>query len=244
MWVFRIKGKKEKVQIPEKWSEITLDHYADFIEATSKLQNKLQQEEKQDSNLFDIVQNYRTEFNAMFSAFTGIDAKLVDKIKADNIATIYMHIRGFLDPPEAKNIDSFIFQGIEYMLPTKKTDYFGNVLHFGNSTFGEVVEAMQREKAEEEAKAEAATEVEEQLQEMSQQFIDNNYLALPYQIAILCRPKGEEYDDKKTASRAKLFKKLPMSIVWNIAFFLIRHKNKSMSLLNLFLKQKQKADLI
>ena len=225
MWVFKIKGKKEKVQIPERWEEITLDHYADFIEATSKLQKKLQQEEKEDSNLFDIVQNYRPEFNAMFSAFTGIDSSLVNKIKADNIATIYMHIRGFLDPPEAKEIKSFVFQDAEYMLPTQKTDYFGNVLKFGNSTFGEVVEAMQ-------------------IQEMSQQFIDNNYLALPYQIAILCRLKGEEYDDQNTIERAKLFQKLPMSIVWNIAFFLIRHKNKSMSLLNLFLKQKQKADLI
>ena len=54
MWVFKIKGKKEKVQIPEKWSEITLDHYADFIEATSKLQKKLQQEEKEDEDKVEI----------------------------------------------------------------------------------------------------------------------------------------------------------------------------------------------
>ena len=85
-----------------------------------------------------------------------------------------------------------------------------------DATFGEVVEAMQ-------------------IQEMSEQFVKNNFKALPYQIAILCRLKGEESSEKLIPERAKLFHDLPMSIVWNIAFFLIQRKNESLKHLSQFL---------
>ena len=223
MWSFEVKQTKQIVKIPESWNEITLGHYGKFIDATNKLKEKLEKNETIDTNLFDIVKNYRSEFNAMFAAFTGLNPSFVNKIKANNIINVYLHIRSFLEPPKPKAITSFKFKGTEYFLPKNKTDYFGNVLEFGEATFGEVVEAMQ-------------------IQELSEQFIENNYLALPYQIAILCRPEGEQYDDQNISERSKMFNELPMSVVWDIAFFLIRHKNKSLNYLSQFLEQKQKVN--
>ncbi len=41
-------------------------------------------------------------------------------------------------------------------------------------------------------------------------------------IAILCRPKGEEYDEKKMLKRAEIFKDLPMSVVFQVFFSLLK----------------------
>ena len=217
MWTFQIKGSKREVCIPEKWEEITLGKYAEFIDATLALQKVLKDQKIDDTNIFDIVINYRKEFNNLFSAFTGLESNLVDKIKAENIVTVYLFIRKFLEQPKPKDIDHFVFEGKKYYLPKSKTDYFGNVLEMGEATFGEVVEAMQ-------------------IQEMSEQFKNNNFKALPYQIAILCKLKDEELNENLISHRAKLFHKLPMNVVWNIAFFLIQRKNESLAHLSQFLK--------
>ena len=105
-------------------------------------------------------------------------------------------------------------------MPKSKVDYFGNEIDMSEATFGEVVEAMQ-------------------VQEMSTTFMDNNFKALPYQIAILCRPKDEDYNDQKVNERAELFKELPMSIVWQISFFLIRQKIESLRNIQQSLEQKK-----
>lgn len=216
MLVFNIKGSKEKINLPEHWQEISLEKYGNFINAIQELQKVLKEEDKDETNLFDIILNHRKEFNKVFCSLTGVKSDIVDNIKASNLATIYLHIKKFLEPPKKSNIESFIFNDVEYFLPKSKSDYFGNVFPMAEATFGEIVEAMQ-------------------IKEMSDAFIDNNYLALPYQIAILCRPKGEEYNDSIINKRAEMFKGLSMDVVWQIAFFLIKHKNKSMSLLSQYL---------
>jgi hypothetical protein len=48
------------------------------------------------------------------------------------------------------------------------------------------------------------------------------YDKMRYAIAILCLPKGEKYDEQKMFERAELFEDLPMSVVWEV-FFFIQH---------------------
>ena len=195
--------------VPEEWSEITLEKYAVFIDAVNKLQKKLKEDDNEDIGFYQIVLEYREYFNKLFQTFTGIEPTIIDRIKADNIYTTYMYIMNFLKEPEYNKIDSFTFKKKKYYLPKSKVDYFGNEIEMAQASFGEVVEAMQ-------------------IQEMDKSFQENNFKVLPYQIAMLCRRKGEDYNDQIVKERAEVFKELPMDVVWQVAFFLIRQKQKSL----------------
>ena len=200
---------EHEFSVPEEWKEITLEKYAIFIDAANELQAKLKEDDAEDIGFYQIVLEYREHFNKLFQTFTGIDPKIIDKIKADNIYTTYMYIMNFLKEPDYNKIDSFTFKKKKYYLPKSKVDYFGNEIEMAEASFGEVVEAMQ-------------------IQEMDKSFQDNNFKVLPYQIAMLCRLKDEDYNDQKVKERAEVFKELPMDVVWQIAFFLIRQKLKSL----------------
>tara|TARA_R100001594_G_scaffold64524_1_gene98824 strand:+ start:2527 stop:3198 length:672 start_codon:yes stop_codon:yes gene_type:complete len=195
--------------VPEEWSEITLEKYAVFIDAVNELQKKLKEDDNEDIGFYQIVLEYREYFNKLFHTFTGIEPSIIDRIKADNIYTTYMYIMNFLKEPEYNKIDSFTFKKKKYYLPKSKVDYFGNEIEMAEASFGEVVEAMQ-------------------IQEMDKSFQENNFKVLPYQIAMLCRRKGEDYNDQIVKERAEVFKDLPMDVVWQVAFFLIRQKQKSL----------------
>lgn len=56
---------------------------------------------------------------------------------------------------------------------------------------------------------------------------DINKLALF--MAIYCRKRGEEYDERKVLQRKDLFMKAPMSVVWSVFFCIIRRLPSSMS---------------
>ena len=195
--------------VPEEWSEITLEKYAVFIDAVNELQKKLKEDDNEDIGFYQIVLEYREYFNKLFQTFTGIEPTIIDRIKADNIYTTYMYIMNFLKEPEYNKIDSFTFKRKKYYLPKSKVDYFGNEIEMAEASFCEVVEAMQ-------------------VQEMDKSFQENNFKVLPYQIAMLCRRKGEDYNDQIVKERAEVFKELPMDVVWQVAFFLIKQKQKSL----------------
>ena len=200
---------EHEFSVPEEWSEITLEKYAVFIDAVNELQAKLKEDDNEDIGFYQIVLEYREHFNKLFQTFTGIEPSIIDKIKADNIYTTYMYIMNFLKEPNYNKIDSFTFKRKKYHLPKSKIDYFGNEIEMAEASFGEVVEAMQ-------------------VQEMDKSFQENNFKVLPYQIAMLCRRKGEDYNDQIIKERAEVFKKLTMDIVWQVAFFLIKQKQKSL----------------
>ena len=200
---------EHEFSVPEEWSEITLEKYAVFIDAVNELQKKLKEDDNEDIGFYQIVLEYREHFNKLFQTFTGIEPSIIDRIKADNIYTTYMYIMNFLKEPDYNKIDSFTFKRKKYYLPKSKIDYFGNEIEMAEASFGEVVEAMQ-------------------VQEMDKSFQENNFKVLPYQIAMLCRRKGEDYNDQIIKERAEVFKKLTMDIVWQVAFFLIRQKQKSL----------------
>ena len=224
MFIFNVVGQDKTFKIPEKWSEIKLQDYALFIDGINKLQDKLKQDDKENCGLYELILSYREYFNEIFEAFTKVDSKIIEHIKAEDMFTIYNYMMDFLNEPEKKDIKSFRFKNKTYYLPSSKVDYFGNEIKMAEATFGEVLEAMQ-------------------VQELDKSFTDNKYKALPYQIAILCRPKGEAYDDQKVAARAKLFQDLNMEIVWKIAFFLMRRKLKSLKATLQYLeKQKERVE--
>ena len=222
MLTFKIKGTEQSFDVPNDWKEITIERYIRYVDELKKLDDVIED----NVNFYELITKYRQSFNNIFQAYTGIDKSIIDKLSADAVFSIYGTMMENTKPPEPKKIKSFRFKNKTYYLPKSKVDYFGNQVDMSEATFGEVVEAMQ-------------------VQEMSQTFIDNNFKALPYQIAILCRPKNEDYNDQKVSERAKLFNQLPMSIVWQISFFLIRQKIESFKHIQQSLGQTQsKAQII
>ena len=220
MIVFDIVGLNKSFEIPEAWHELTLKDYISFVDAVSELQKKLKEDEKEESGLYEIIILYRKEFNDIFQAFTKCEGAIIEKIKAKDLNTLYLYMLEFMKEPKEKRIESFKFKRRKYYLPKSKYNYFGNEMPMAEATFGEVVEAMQ-------------------VQELDKAFNENNFKALPYQIAILCKPKDEEYDDQKVRERAKLFEDLTMDIVWQINFFLLTQKISLINNFPQFLKETQ-----
>ena len=64
--------------------------------------------------------------------------------------------------------------------------------------------------------------------------------ALPKQIAILCKKKGEEkgiINESVIKKRANAFKKMDMATIWDVGFFLTQHESSLMSLSLTYLLQ-------
>ena len=59
--------------------------------------------------------------------------------------------------------------------------------------------------------------------------------------AVMCREKGEDYDEDKAISRAENFKDLPMNIVWEVFFYIIKQCNISANLALTSLRQLNEA---
>ena len=57
--------------------------------------------------------------------------------------------------------------------------------------------------------------------------MQNNLAYAANVVSILCRPKGEAYNERKSLKRAEGMDKLPMNIVWEVFFSLIKHAHLS-----------------
>jgi len=56
-------------------------------------------------------------------------------------------------------------------------------------------------------------------------------------IAVYCRPKGEQYDEKKTIERAEKFKSLPMEVAWELFFYIYKQLNMSVRTISTYYQQ-------
>jgi hypothetical protein len=93
-----------------------------------------------------------------------------------------------------EDFKSFKFRGTTYVLPEK---------HLRGTTIGEYADAAN-------------------FQTVAEQLKNGRWKSIADVIAVICRPKGEEYNFEVThENRSKLFLNLPMDIVINVAFFLL-----------------------
>ena len=154
------------------------------------------------------------EFIKTFPVFYGKCLSLLSDIPDEVIAKIsgasrsnfynqylYKFVFGLLHIPidcERKFIKSFTWQGVEYYLPESKK-YPGEDRPMFDRTAIEFAESADLElfsKELEGGKFERAANI----------------------IAILCRPKGEPYNESICLMRAEYFAELPMNIVWEVFF--------------------------
>lgn len=138
-----------------------------------------------------------TDFNSYAKDFIqfwcGVDNSVLDKCIDGEILDLYYAISKCLtfDKPNDEMV-SFEFEGREYELPSP--------LMKGSS----LIEYLQSV----------------QFQNLTAELQNGYYKSLPKVVAILCRPKGEDYNSEIIDERAKLFEQLPTSIAINVGFFL------------------------
>ena len=142
-------------------------------------------------------------------------------IKGDRISyqvkiDMFTKLAFLFSPIEYTKLMGFEHGGVVYHLPESKIDYFGNEAPLASATFSEVVECFELEK--------------------SNTFIPS----LPFILAILCKPYGEQYDDQLVSDRSESFKTLPMNIVWSIAFFLNSSKDTYNKTINRYFREVMK----
>jgi hypothetical protein len=149
-------------------------------------------------------------FHNIIEYWTGIKG---DKISYQVKIDMFTKLAFLFSPIEYTKLMGFQHDGIVYHLPESKIDYYGNEAPLASATFSEVVECFELEK-------------------------NNLFIpSLPYILAILCKPFGEQYDDQNVNERSESFKTLPMNIVWSIAFFLNSSKNIYRRISNHYLRE-------
>jgi hypothetical protein len=108
---------------------------------------------------------------------------------------------------EPHGVEFFEHAGIRYEMP-KSIKLYDDIMPMAGTEALQFIEGMNIAKA---------------FYDMEQKGIE----ALPQLIAIYCKPEGEQYDEQKVISRAVEFKKLPMSIAWEVFFCISTLLNKS-----------------
>lgn len=198
-------------RFPTKWEEITVEKWAEYQRLVKELQknfvkkfNLKDESEASQITTAEIFIKYPEYFVRLFSFWTGVslhDAYRVDKA---DILAIYETINGLLAKNTSeKRIDRFMLGGVAYLFPRSEYDIKGNEARMAKESFGAMIFAFQQEKI---------------LEDLSKSKFD----VVADQMAILCRPEGEEYNPSKVGERARKFKQLTMDIVWEFVFFSIR----------------------
>jgi hypothetical protein len=125
--------------------------------------------------------------------------QIKEGLDKDTLFAAYWALQVQMNPDNAEvNEDyaGFELKGVEYLVPTK---------HMVGSTVEEFSDAAQ-------------------FQEDMSHLKAGNWRSMLDVMTVLCRPKGELYNDDKLfrATRKNLFKALPMTDVVNVAFFLLK----------------------
>ena len=226
MHIGKIRGLDKEFKFPTKWEEITIKRYAEYEAMVKNLQksfvkifNLKDESEVGQITQAEIFRLYPTYFTSMFCFWTGLaqtDAFRVDS--ADIFACIAVMNDLLAKNTGERKIDRFDYLGETYLFPTSKKDINGNEALMSGESFGAMVFAFQQEKVLEDLKL-------------------GKFDVVANQIAILCRPEGEDYDPEKVNERAELFKGLSMEIVWQFVFFSIRQTSRFKMLTKIYTKE-------
>ena len=146
-------------------------------------------------------------FHSIISYWVGFDST---KLLYEDKIAIFTKLTFLFSDIQYTEMRGFSHKGIVYHLPESKKDYYGADMPFADATFSEIVECFELEK--------------------KMTFISS----LPYILAVLCKPYGEEYNDQNVSQRSIEFQTLPMNHIWSICFFLISSRSLYRQTLRLY----------
>ena len=200
---------KKKYEIPNEWSEMTLEYYCGIFEIIKKYQRTEEQEEEdkgKDLLKFFFVQETKM-YRELFMYMTKIDDDTMGKIPMEDVEAVIKCLDNIMEEYKPKGMTHFELNQEIYYFPM-------DFLRTG--TFGEYIESSQLE--------------------MNTEYLKNGrFDILPEQMAILCKKVDEEVDLDNIDEKTELFKKLRMDVVWEFSFFLSKRTTASLSLIQTFL---------
>lgn len=178
---------------------------------TDKLYKKITDEDQM--KLFPIF------YGEIMRVLTTIPGNVMEGIMWDRRTSFYKKycerlVQGILygDYSDIKNIKSFDWKGKTYHLPDS-----GHFLGGNEGLTKTKDQKISKDIPMENEQTIVFTEIAD-LEIYSERLKGGKYEVAPNIVSIMCRPKGEEYDEKTCLARAKDFMELPMSIVWEVFF--------------------------
>lgn len=186
-----------KIEIPKELFDV-------YTAENDNIRNKLI-DSLSDDCLFKAFPDY---YGKVLSCLYNIPEETMKYVHRDLRKTYYealcmdwiLGVR-FGDYRFVNNIKSFEFKGVKYFLPETEIILNGIELPFRWLTTLEFTEA-------------ADIEIN------SNMLRSGNYEYAANVISILCKPKGEKYNEKISMERAELFQELTMDIVWEVFFYI------------------------
>jgi hypothetical protein len=216
--MINLKVGKNKLDLPNEWSEITIKQYAKIVSILQKYEVTPEQmkEKTKEENEFNAI---RANVEC-FAFLTNSDVATIEKCPSVQIEKCLDYMLKFLNAEEStmetREIKtSFNFKNETYYFPT---------IDFKETTFGDYIEAAQ-------------------LNMLMNKKEGLRFAVLPEQMAILCKTKEQEngYDEKRVLKRSKVFQDLPMNIVWDFVFFLTNLNAKLRESLRTFSKEEKES---
>jgi hypothetical protein len=242
---FYIGDKKHTA--PKSWQDVTFNKFLSYLDkvadkepqvlqdfqnahnrAVEKASDKLEGQELQDKAVRLFADRWEAmnwkdkktcyDFFAIDVSFwCGVSAEqITTALDKDTLFNAFWALQVQMNPDNSEideNYTGFAIKGAEYLLPKK---------HMEGSTVEEFADAAQ-------------------FQENMTHLKGGNWRAMLDVMTVLCRPKGELYNDDEMfrQTRKNLFKTLPMTDVINVAFFLLRLNDTLKSNLAIYTAQQE-----
>lgn len=215
---------KDRYIITDKWEEITLEtaikvmqvynRFPDNLKALYMIatdENEKEEADRLEAALSDkeqkkIIPALYAEIFCLLSTVSQEDIKYWNELEIRAMYTEYClsKVYGLLLMPVDYKVTaapSFNFKGVDYYYPETR-EILGRPKPLSNTTALEFTEVADLELAAKELQG-------------------GKYEVAANIISILCRPNGEEYNEETSLERAKEFLQLPMSIVWEVFFYIL-----------------------
>ncbi len=189
--MIEFKMNDKVVNLPENWLEVKWNKFFDFTKLIKRYEDK--EEDKTEDEYKKTLR--ALEFNTQVLAFwTNSSEEEVSHWDLGEAEKIMKSLSFINEQYVPINIQSFTIGTEKFFLPKDL---------MGKSSFGRYIEA-------------------EQLEIQSNLIEGGKIEYMPRQLAILCKKEGEDekLNDDLIDKRAKLFEKLDMATIWDVAFFL------------------------
>lgn len=165
---------------------------------------------------------YARKATRIMAMLGGFDVSAVELLRDDEVMAIApqfemgvlrpLYIFGMYEPREFR---SFTFEGVEFEMPASINDGFGGVMPMAEASAEEWAESND-------------------LRIASTNPMEYAHLIL----AILCRPKGEKYNERVARERAEKFKDLSCSIAFDVFFCRLRRTSTILAYISEYLTRK------
>tara|TARA_R110002073_G_scaffold144222_3_gene296304 strand:+ start:9241 stop:9945 length:705 start_codon:yes stop_codon:yes gene_type:complete len=225
-----IDGEKTKqVEIPTDWEDITLGYWCGMYsiikkhsDKTALRKGKVKEQSEKDEK--DILEEFTLEHldsvetvnmnKDLFQYVSGLSDEDIKYVDMDEATKALIAMDIISEEYKPKGIDWFDFEEERYFFPK---DYMKK------NTFGDYIESSQ-------------------LEMYMESMRHGRFDVLPEQMAILCRRYDEEYDEDKIEAKAERFRELKMDIVWEFAFFLSRHNQRLLNILEMYSEEREQVE--